>query len=71
MNLSTNVLQNCTQHNLKVTDTLTSYSIPSTTKLDPSSIISIGDYSITALQLALKLQLLDSIITDYYPELSI
>lgn len=71
MNQSTNVLQNCTQHNLKITDTLTSYSTPSTIKLDPSSIISIGDYSVTAFQLAEKLQLLDRIITDYYPELSI
>ena len=69
MNQFTNVLQNCTQHNLGVTDTLTSYSIPNTTKLDPSSIISIGDYSITAEQLTGKLQLLDRIIADYYPEL--
>ena len=69
MNQPTNVLQNYTQPNLKVIDTLTSYSASSTTKLDPSSIISIGDYSVTALQLAEKLRLLDRIIADYYPEL--
>ena len=72
MNQLTDIsLQDCSLLSPRITGALISDSTQYNTNFYPTSVISLGDYKTTAGQLAKKLQLLDSIIADYYPELLI